>query len=132
MDIIKTAIAAPLYILLIGSSNIAWAVVKTEPSNGASYLFIVVAVLGGIITFLGIILTFRGVTSPAEVSVKIPSIVAFKFNKVGQGVVLAIIGSIVLVSALYMYPSTTTKTITETTITEGDNGVSTRHMEMAR
>ena len=129
MDIIKVVLAASVYIFLI-DSNLARAAVRTEPSNGASYLFILVAVLGGIIAFLGIILAFRSVTSPAEVSLKIPNIGAFKFNKVGQGVVLAIIGAIILFSALYLYPTTTTKTITETTTTEGEDGTRIIHREM--
>ena len=131
MDIIKVVLAASVYIFFI-DSNLAWAVVRTEPSNGASYLFILVAVLGGIIAFLGIILAFRGVISPAKVSLKIPNIGAFKLNKVGQGVVLAIIGAIILVSALYLYPTTTTKTITETTTTEGEDGTRIIHRAMKR
>ena len=131
MDIIKIVLAVSAYIFF-WDSNLAWAAVRTEPSNGASYLFIIVAVLGGIIAFLGIILAFRGVTSPAEVSIKIPNIGTFKFNKVGQGVVLAIIGAIILVSALYLYPPTTTKTITETTTTEGEDGTRIIHRTMAR
>lgn len=131
MYIIKVVLAVSVYIFLI-DSNLAWAAVRTEPSNGASYLFIVVAVLGGIIAFLGIILAFRGVTSPAEVSIKIPNIGAFKFNKIGQGVVLAILGAIILVSALYLYPTTTTKTSTETTIIEGEDGTRTIHREMGK
>jgi hypothetical protein len=130
MDIIKIILAASVYILLV-ASNLAWAAVRTEPSKGASYLFIVVAVLGGIIALLGIILAFRGVKSSAEVSIKIPGVGTFKFNKVGQGVVLAIIGAIILVSALYLYPTTTTKTVTETTIIEGEDGTRTIHRSEA-
>lgn len=131
MDIIKAVLAASVYVFLI-DSNLAWAI-RTEPSNNASYLFIGVAVIGGIIAFLGIILAFRGVTSPADVSMKIPRIGAFKFDKVGQGVVLAIIGAIILVSALYLYPTTTTKTVTDTTITEGKDGTHrTIHQEMMK
>jgi len=131
MGTTKIVLAAFAYIFAL-DSNVAWAAVRTEPSNGASYLFVVVAVLGGIIAFFGIILAFRGVRSPTEVSIKIPNIGTLKFSKVGQGVVLAIIGAIILVSALYLYPPTTTKTITETTITEGEDGTRTIHREMAR
>lgn len=126
MNIIKIILATSVYIFL-AASNLAWALVSTEPSKGAPYLFIVVAVLGGIIALLGIILVFHGVTSPAEVSIKIPGIGTFKFNKVGQGVVLAIIGAIILVSTLYLYPTTTTKTVSETTIIEGEDGTRTIH-----
>ena len=128
MYITKIVLAASVYIFLV-NSHLAWAIVKKGPSNGTSYLFIIIAVIGGIIALLGIILAFRGVTSPAEVSIKIPNIGAFKFNKVSQGVVLAIIGAIILVSVLYLYPTTTTKTITETTTTEGEDGTRIIHRE---
>lgn len=126
MNIIKIMLAASVYIFLV-ALNLAWAAVSTEPSKGASYLFIVAAVLGGIIALLGIILAFRGVKSPTEVSIKIPGVGTFKVNKIGQGVVLAIIGAIILVSALYLYPKTTTKTVIETTTIEGEDGTRTIH-----
>lgn len=134
MDIKEIILFASACIFLV-ASNPAWAVVKTEPSSGASYLFTVVAALGGIIALLGIILAFRGVTSPAEVSIKIPNVGAFKFNKVGQGVVLAVVGAVILVSALYLYPkTTTTKSFSETTTINEEDGTRIIHREqrMAR
>ena len=125
-------ILATLVTICLMSSNLAWAVIRQEPSKGAEYLFIIVAVLGGIIAFLGIILAFRGVTSPAEVSMKIPSIGTFNFNKIGQGVVLAIIGATILVFSLYLYPTTTTKTVTTTTTIDGEDDTRTIHEELAR
>ncbi len=120
MRIIKIVLASSAYIFLV-DSNLVWAVIRTESSKGASYLFIVVTALGGIIVLLGIILAFRGVTSPAKVSIKIPGVGTFKFNKVGQGIVLTIIGAIILVFALYL-SMTTTKTVTETTTIEAEDG----------
>ena len=131
MGAIRTVLAASVCVFLV-ALNPAWAAVRTEPSKGASYLFIVVAVLGGIVALLGIILAFRGATSPAEVSVEIPGGGTFRFSRVGQGVVLTIIGGIILVFALYLYPMTTTKTVTETTIIEGVDSTRTIHREMAR
>jgi hypothetical protein len=122
MNIIKIMLAASVYIFFV-ALNLAWAAV--EPSKGASYLFIVAAVLGGIIALLGIILAFRGVKSPTKVSIKIPGVGAFKVNKIGQGVVLVIIGAIILVSTLYLYPKTTTKTFTETITFEGEDSTRT-------
>lgn len=131
MDRLKVAPALFFYLVII-DSNVAWAAVRTEPSHGASYLFLVVAVLGGLLTFLGFIAVFRGVTAPAEVSINIANLGEFKFSKVGQGIVLAIIGAIILISSLYLYPTTTMQTTTETTITEDEDGTRTIHREMAR
>ncbi len=129
MYIIKIVLAALGYIFLV-NSNLAWAIVKKGPSNGTSYLFIIIAVIGGIIALLGIILAFRGVTSPAEVSIKVTKIGAFRFSKVSQGIVLVIIGAIIMIAVLYLYPTTTTKTITETTTTEDEDGTRIIHREL--
>lgn len=131
MCAIRIIPAASVYIFFV-TSNPAWAVVTTESAEGASYLFIFIAFIGGIIALLGIILAFRGVTSPAEVSIEIPGGGTFKFSKVGQGVVLTIIGGIILVFALYLYPTSTTKTVTETTTVEGGDDTRTIHEYMAR
>jgi len=131
MCAIRIIPVASVYIFFV-TSNPAWAVVTTESAKGASYLFIFIAFIGGIIALLGIILAFRGVTSPAEVSIEIPGGGTFKFSKVGQGAVLTIIGSIILVFALYLYPTTTTKTVTETTTVEGGGDTRTTHEYMAR
>ncbi|GEM_PF-2681551 len=131
MGIMKMFVFASVYIFLM-DLNIVWAAIKTEPSNGASCLFIVVTVLGGIIAFMGIILAFRGVTSPADISFKIPNIGTFKLSKIGQGIVLVVIGAIILIFALYLSPTTITKTVTETITTEDADGTRSIHREMAR
>jgi hypothetical protein len=129
---INKVVQALFFYLFIMVPNAAWAAVRTEPSYGVWYLFLVVAVLGGLLTFLGFIIVLRGVNAPAEVSVNIPNLGEFKFSKVGQGIVLAIIGAIILISSLYFYPTTTIQTTTETTITEDEDGTRTIHREMAR
>ena len=66
MDTIRKILAVSICIFIV-VWNFAWANTRTEPSRGAFYLFIIVAVLGAIIAILGIILAFRGVKLPAEV-----------------------------------------------------------------
>ncbi len=124
MELTRTTLPASIFIFLVAPS-LALANVTTESSPGASYLFLLVAVFGGIIALLGIFLAFRGVKSPSDVTIKIPGGGEVKFSKVGQGAVVAIIGAIILISALYLYPTTTTKTVTETTTIEGTDGTRT-------
>ncbi len=88
---------ASVFIFLV-TPSLALANVTTESSPGAPYLFLLVAVFGGIIALLGFFLTFRGVKSPADVTIKIPGGGEVKFSKIGQGVVLTIIGTIINIS----------------------------------
>lgn len=131
MDIGKPFLSKLFYILLV-TPSLALAVIITGPAQETSYLFIVITVLGGIIALLGIILTFRGVTSPAEVTINIPGGGTFKFSRIGQGVILAIVGAIVLVSALYFHPTTTKSTTTETTTITDESGTHTVHSETSK
>lgn len=117
--------------LILSVCNVV-AAKTTAPASHAGVLFIVAAVIGGLIALLGIAIAFRSSGGNADISATLPSGGSIKLRGVGQGVVIALIGAGVLVAALYFYPQEETIVTTETkTIEDGDEN-STIHRTMSR
>jgi len=82
---------------------------STSLSEATGIVRIVIAVFGGIIAVLGIIVAFRGVGGTADVSMSVSDHGKLSMKRVSQGVVITLIGSVVLISALYLLPEKKTE-----------------------
>ena len=95
------------------------------PAEGAEPLFLLVAAAGAAIAVLGIavvlVVIFRGATdAEAGIGITLPGGGGVAFDKIGQGAMLAVIGGIVMIGALYLVRESRA---VETTHTEGSNAL---------
>jgi hypothetical protein len=77
---------------------------STSLSEATGIVRVVVAVFGGLIGILGIVVAFKGVGGAADVSATVGKRARLSMKRVSQGVVLTFIGAAVLVGALYFLP----------------------------
>ncbi len=77
----------------------------TEYSTNA-WIRIVIAVIGGLIAVLGILLAFKNATALSDVGVSgsRDKGVNVRLKKVSQGVIITLLGVVVLVAGLYLLP----------------------------
>jgi formate hydrogenlyase subunit 3/multisubunit Na+/H+ antiporter MnhD subunit len=131
-------------IAFVGSS-LAWpetpvsitpvlAEVLVDIPGDARPLFLMVAGLGGLIAVLGIAVAVLGLrlkeAAGATVEGQLPGGVAIQLRQISQGVVIAIVGAVILISSLYLYRETRTITTIETR-TENPDGTETLVVETA-
>lgn len=82
---------------------------STSLSEATGIVRIIVAVFGGIIGVLGIVVAFRGVGGKADVSVSVSEHKKLSLKRVSQGVVITLIGAAILIGALYLLPEKRTE-----------------------
>ena len=82
---------------------------STSLSEATGIVRIIVAVFGGIIGVLGIVVTFRGVGGTADVSMSVSDHRKLSLKRVSQGVVVTLIGAAILIGALYLLPEKRTE-----------------------
>lgn len=111
---------APFLVVLIlcvaGANNVVLAngeVIETQFSTSLSeatgIVRIIVAVFGGVIGVLGIVVAFRGVGGTADVSMSVSEHKKLTMKRVSQGVVITLIGAAILIGALYLLPEKRTE-----------------------
>jgi len=77
---------------------------STSLSEATGIVRIIVALFGGLIGVLGIIVAFRGVAGTADVEMSVSDHGKLSMKRVSQGVVITLIGAAILISALYLLP----------------------------
>ena len=77
---------------------------STSLSEATGIVRIIVAVFGGLIGVLGIVVAFRGVGGTADVSMSVSEHRKLSMKRISQGVVITLIGAAVLLGALYLLP----------------------------
>ena len=82
---------------------------STSLSEATGIVRIIVAVFGGIIGLLGIVVAFRGVGGTADVSMSVSEHRKLSLKRVSQGVVITLIGAAILIGALYLLPEKRTE-----------------------
>ena len=82
---------------------------STSLSEATGIVRIIVAVFGGLIGVLGIVLAFRGVGGTADVSMSVSEHRKLSMKRVSQGVVITLIGAAILIGALYLLPEKRTE-----------------------
>lgn len=82
---------------------------STSLSEATGIVRVIVAVFGGLIGVLGIVLAFRGVSGTAEVSMSVSEHRKLSMKRVSQGVVITLIGAAILIGALYLLPEKRTE-----------------------
>ena len=82
---------------------------STSLSEATGIVRIIVAVSGGIIGVLGILVAFRGVGGTADVSMSVSEHRKLSLKRVSQGVVIMLIGAAILIGALYLLPEKRTE-----------------------
>jgi len=82
---------------------------STSLSEATGIVRIIVAVFGGIIGVLGIVVALRGVGGTAEVSMSVSEHRKLSLKRVSQGVVITLIGAAILIGALYLLPEKRTE-----------------------
>ena len=110
------AFVAFLFVFGIGMVNLAHGngtVKETEFSTSLSeatgIVRIIVAVFGGLIGLLGIVVALKGVAGKADLSVSLSEHRSLSMKRVSQGVIITLIGAAVLVGALYFLPEKKTE-----------------------
>lgn len=88
-------------------------VTETQFSTGLSeatgIVRVIVAVFGGLIGVLGIVVAFRGVGGTADVSMSVSEHRTLSMKRISQGVVITLIGASILIGALYLLPEKRTE-----------------------
>ncbi|TVM00771.1 MAG: hypothetical protein CV087_12225 [Candidatus Brocadia sp. WS118] len=82
---------------------------STSLSEATGMVRIIVAVFGGIIGMLGIVVALRGVGGTAEVSMSVSEHKKLSLKRVSQGVVITLTGAAILIGALYLLPEKRTE-----------------------
>jgi len=82
---------------------------STSLSEATGIVRIIVAVFGGLISVLGIVVAFRGVGGTADVSMSVSEHRKLSMKRISQGVVITLIGATILISALYLLPEKKTE-----------------------
>ena len=81
----------------------------TGITEAAGIVRVIVAVFGGVIGVLGIVVAIRGVGGTADVSMSVSEHKNLSMKRVSQGVVITLIGAAILISALYLLPEKKTE-----------------------
>ena len=87
--------------LILFFSDSVFANGKVTETSANMFILLIVAAIGGIVTILGAMMIFRGIGGKADVNISVSEHKKITFKKVGQGVVVIIIGALILISALY-------------------------------
>ena len=103
------AIAALTPDALLANGSVRETEYSTTLTEATGVVRIVVAVFGGLIGVLGIVVALKGVGGAAEVSASVGKQAKLSMKRVSQGVVLTLIGAAVLVGALYFLPDKKTE-----------------------
>ncbi len=82
---------------------------STSISEATGIVRALVAVFGGLIGLLGIVVAFRGVGGTADVSMSLSEHKKLSMKRVSQGVVITLIGAAILIGALYLLPEKRTE-----------------------
>lgn len=82
---------------------------STSLSEAAGIVRVIVAVFGGVIGVLGIVVAFRGVGGTADVSMSVSEHRKLSMKRISQGVVITLIGAAILIGALYLLPEKKTE-----------------------
>jgi hypothetical protein len=91
---------------------------STSLSEATGIVRIVVAVFGGLIGLLGIVVAAKGVAGKADVELSVSEHRSLSFKRISQGVVITVVGAGILVAALYLLPEKRTeREVTGTDIT---------------
>ena len=77
---------------------------STSLTDATGIVRLIVAVFGGLIGVLGIVVALKGVRGTADVSVSLSKRPKLSMKRVSQGVVLTLIGAAVLIAAIYVLP----------------------------
>ena len=108
--------------------------VLVDIPGDARPLFLLVAGLGGVIAILGIAVALVGLklkeAAGAAGEARLPGGVTIEVRQISQGVVIAIVGAVILISSLYLYRETRTITTVETR-TQNPDGTETLVVETA-
>lgn len=104
---------------------------STSLSEATGIVRVIVAVFGGVIGVLGIVVAFRSVGGAADVSVSVSEHRKLSMKRISQGVVITLIGAAILIGALYFLPEKKTeRQIKGKEITiERESGQETLHTE---
>lgn len=82
---------------------------STSLTESTGIVRIVVAIFGGLIGILGILVASKGAVGNAEVSGSVSKVGQFSMKRVSQGIVITLIGAAVLIGALYFMPDKKTE-----------------------
>lgn len=82
---------------------------STSLSEATGIVRVIVAVFGGLIGVLGIVVAFRGVGGTADVSMSVSEHRTLSMKRISQGVVITLIGASILIGALYLLPEKRTE-----------------------
>lgn len=82
---------------------------STSLSEATGVVRVIVALFGGIIGVLGIIVAVRGVGSTADVTMSVAEHGKLSMKRISQGVVITLIGAAILIAALYLLPEKRTE-----------------------
>lgn len=107
--VVLVAIAFATTDLALANGSVREIEYSTSLSEATGIVRIIVAVFGGLIGLLGIVVAFKGVGRAADVSATIGKHASVSMKRVGQGVVLTVIGAAVLIGALYFLPDKKTE-----------------------
>ena len=95
--------------LAYGNGTVRETEYSTSLSEATGIVRIIVAVFGGLIGLLGIVVALKGAAGKADLSVSVSEHRSFSMKRVSQGVVITLIGAAVLVGALYFLPDKKTE-----------------------
>jgi hypothetical protein len=125
-----------LYLFWLAGTVTAFGMVNeieysTTLSEATGVVRVIVALFGGIIGVLGIIVAVRGVGSTADVTMSVAEHGTLSMKRISQGVVITLIGAVILIAALYLLPDKRTeRQIEGNKITiERNSGNETIHLE---
>ena len=82
---------------------------STSLSEAAGIVRVIVAIFGGIIGVLGIVVAYRAVGGTADISMSVSEHRKLSMKKISQGVVITLIGAAILIGALYLLPEKKTE-----------------------
>ena len=68
---------------------------------------VIVAILGGLISVLGIVVVLKGIGDQSDVEISMRDQAQFKFKRISQGVVIVLVGAAILIAAVYFLPEKT-------------------------
>ncbi len=91
-------------LLLVGTSLVFANGEIIERESSTSIVRIIVVVIGGIISVLGIVVAYKGIGGKADVEISVSEQRKIIFKSVSQGVVITIIGAMILIVAVYLLP----------------------------
>ena len=108
---VLVALAVSLSDLAVANGEVRETEFSTSLTEATGIVRIVVAVFGGVIGILGILVTIKGVAGTADVSGSVSKYGSISMKRVSQGVVITLIGAAVLIGALYFLPEKKTERV---------------------